>query len=373
VGPGQPERIKDKVVKEGGWVDEPGTATFNLYRAPSIIRGDALRAGPWLDHCDKLLGEEGRKHGVAWFSHRVQKPHEKINHAIVLGGAPGIGKDTLLEPVKRAVGHWNVAEASPSKMLGQFNAKYLQAVILRISEARDLGEVDRYSFYEHMKTATAGPPDVINVNEKFIKEYTIFNVVGVVYTTNYKHGGIYLPSDDRRHYVNWSDLTSADFGADYWDEIWDWYDTGGDTHVAAYLASHDISSFNPKKEPPKTEAFWEMVRANDAPEDMELADVIEVLGSPKALIIPEIKDKVVFGSDFESWLSDRRTRRVIPHRLEKCGYVSVRNPDADNGRWKVKGTTTAIYARKELSPRDQIEAARACKARVEAAAPAPRP
>ena len=38
---------------------------------------------------------------------------EKINHALVLGGEQGIGKDTLLEPVKHAVGPWNFDEVSP--------------------------------------------------------------------------------------------------------------------------------------------------------------------------------------------------------------------------------------------------------------------
>ena len=63
-------------------------------------------------------------------------------------------------------------------MLGEFNAKHLQAVVLRISEARDLGDVNRYAFYEHMKAFTAAPPDVIPVNEKHVKEYNIFNCVG---------------------------------------------------------------------------------------------------------------------------------------------------------------------------------------------------
>ena len=114
--PGHPQLIRDRAVVEG-WVEKRGALTFNRYRAPNIIKGDALRAGPWLDHCDKVLGTS-RKHVVSWLAHRVQKPEEKINHAIVLGGAPGIGKDTLLEPVKRAVGAWNFAEASPAKMLG---------------------------------------------------------------------------------------------------------------------------------------------------------------------------------------------------------------------------------------------------------------
>jgi Family of unknown function (DUF5906) len=278
---------------------------------------------------------------------------------------PGIGKDTLLEPVKRAVGAWNFAEASPTKMLGNFTAGYLQSVILRISEARDLGDINRYSFYEHMKTLTAAPPDVIKVNEKFVKEYPIFNVVGIIYTTNYKHGGLYLPGDDRRHYVHWSDLTAADFDAGYWDELWD---CGGDTYVASYLAEMDIRQFNPKEAPPRTDAFWEIVHANDAPEDAELADVIDSLGNPTAITVMQIREAAGFGTNLESWINDRRSNRAIPHRLEKCGYVVVRNQDAKDGVWLVKGKRTPIYAKRELSPRDQVEAARACKIRVENAA-----
>lgn len=367
--PGNDRVIKNKVLQEGGWKEERGSSAFNRYFSAPLVRGDAVRAGPWLDHCDKLLGETGREHLVKWLAHRVQKPQEKINHAVVLGGAPGIGKDTLLEPVKHAVGHWNFAEASPAKMLGTFNARYLESVVLRISEARDLGDVSRYDFYEHMKMYTAAPPDVIMVNEKFVKEYPIFNCVGVIYTTNYRHNSLYLPADDRRHYVVWSPLTAADFDNHYWDDLWDWYDSGGDDHVAAYLKTLDISDFNPKMAPPRTDAFYDIVSAGDAPEDAELADVIDAINNPGALTVSEIKSAAGFGSDFDTWLSDRRTRRIIPHRLEKCGYESVKNPDAADGVWKVAGRRTPIYARVELSPQDQVKAARECKDRLEARGP----
>jgi hypothetical protein len=130
----------------------------------------------------------------------VQKPEEKINHALVLSGNQGIGKDTLLEPVKTAVGPWNFIDVSPQHMLGRFNG-FLKSVILRVSEARDLGDVDRFAFYDHMKTYTAAPPDVLRVDEKNLREYNIFNVCGVVITTNHKTDGIFLPADDRRHFV----------------------------------------------------------------------------------------------------------------------------------------------------------------------------
>ena len=83
-------------------------------------------------------------------------------------------------------------------MLGRFNG-FLKSVVLRISEARDLGEFDRFKFYEHLKAYTASPPDVLRCDEKHLREHYVFNCCGVVITTNHKAGGIFLPADDRRH------------------------------------------------------------------------------------------------------------------------------------------------------------------------------
>jgi hypothetical protein len=154
--PGEPEIIEGKILKEGGWIPRPGCRGFNLYRPPLIERGYPNEAKPWLEHIQRVYGDDAA-HIVRWFAQRVQKPQEKINHALVLGGAQGIGKDTMLEPVKRAVGPWNFQEVSPAMVVGRFNS-HVRSVIMRVSEARDLGDVDRYSLYEHMKTAIAAPP-----------------------------------------------------------------------------------------------------------------------------------------------------------------------------------------------------------------------
>ena len=61
---------------------------------------------------------------------------------------------------------------------------------------------------------------------------------------------------------------------------------------------------------------------------------------------------------FADWLGDRKNRRIIPHRLEQCGYVAVRNPTADDGLWKINGRRQAVYAPVMLSVRTQIHAAR---------------
>ena len=351
--PGLPMIVHDKLISEGGWIDRKDVRVFNLYRPPIIEPGNAAEADRWLDHVHRVYPNDA-DHVVKWCAHRVQRPHEKINHALVLGGLQGIGKDTLLEPVKRAVGPWNVSEVSPQQMLGRFNG-FLKSVILRISEARDLGEVNRFSFYDHAKVITAAPPDVLRVDEKNLREHAVLNCCGVVITSNHKTDGVYLPADDRRHFVAWSILTKEDFTSDYWTGLWSWYDRGGDRHVAAYLAELDLSKFDPKAPPPKTPAFWDIVDANRAPEEAELADVFDGLGNPDATTLAKIRVKA--DNDFGDWLRDRKNRRAIPHRLERCGYVSVRNDAAKDGLWKLAGKRQVVYARAELSIRDRAAAA----------------
>jgi hypothetical protein len=178
---------------------------------------------------------------------------------------------------------------------------------------------------------------------------------GVIITTNDKADGVYLPADDRRHYVAWSDLKKEDFAADYWNRLWAWYENGGYGHVAAYLTELDISDFDPKAPPPKTAAFWDIVDANRAPEDAELADVLDELGNPDVTTLAKVQGKTT--GDFDDWIRDRRNRRQIPYRFERCGYVPVRNEVADDGLWVINKKRQVVYGRATLSLRERLKAA----------------
>jgi Bifunctional DNA primase/polymerase, N-terminal/Family of unknown function (DUF5906) len=362
--PGQPMVIDDKLVAAGGWIDRRGVRIFNLYREPIIEPGDPDAVKPWLDLLHKVYPDDAQ-HLICWFAHRVQHPEEKLNHALVLGGVPGIGKDTIVEPVKRAVGHWNFSETSPLQVMGTFTG-FLKSVIMRINEVRDLGEFDRFKFYDHTKAYIAAPPDVLSVNEKNLREYAVFNVCGVIMTTN-KTDGIYLPPDDRRHYVAWSDMKITDFTDDYWRNLYGWYDGGGAANVAAYLRRCDLSDFDPKAPPPKTRAFWEIVREAHTPEDAELADTLDKLNNPAVVTIEQLVGVGDSYRTFAQWLQDRRNSRVIPHRFERCGYVRVINETAkSDGLWKLGGKRQAIYGRSDLSFRERCAAAQELVAKFSA-------
>ena len=361
--PGMEMCITDRLVSEGGWIQRNGVTCLNLYRPPNVKPGDPDKAGPWLDHVKKVFPNDAH-HIVPFLAHRVQHPDIKINHGLVLGGAQGTGKDTLLEPVKYAVGPWNFREVGPTQVMGRFNG-FLKSVVLRISEARDLGEFDRYKFYEHMKAYMAAPPDVLLVDEKHLREYWVSNVCGIIVTTNHKSGGIYLDADDRRHYVAWSDLTKESFGEDeeerkaYWNKIWGWYRKGGKRHVAAYLAELDLSDFDAKAPPEKTDAFWAIVGTGRAPEVAELADVLDGLGKPEAVTLDMIREEAATtNGSFHEWINDRKNRWAFPHHLEKCGYTQIQNKERQDRLFVVGGNRQVIYVKSELEVGKRLEAAK---------------
>jgi hypothetical protein len=363
--PGKPMLITNRLISEGGWVEHAGCTVFNLYRAPTIEPGDPNRIQPWIEHLDRIYPDDA-EHIIRWLAHRVQRPGDKINHALMLGGAQGIGKDTLLEPVRYAIGPWNFCEVSPSHMLGRFNG-FVKSVILRVSEARDLGDVNRYAFYEHMKVYTVAPPDVLRCDEKNLREYSVPNVCGVIITTNHKTDGIYLPADDRRHFVAWCDLTKEDFPQDYWNWLYGWYSREGYRNVAAYLAQVDLSDFDPKAPPPHTAAFHTIVDANRAPEDADIADTLDELsslqGGPVDAITLQELAAHTSNAAFAEWLKDRKNWKAISHRLEDAGFVPARNDAADDGLWRINNKRQTVYARRELSVRQRLEAVKRFTAR----------
>ena len=145
--PGQLALIKGHEFTENeGLVPMADSTVYNQYRPPSIKLGDPQGAGRWLDLIDELY-PEAREHIVCCFAHARQYPHIKINHALILGGDQGIGKDTICAGLERAVGISNYRTITPHQIIHpDFNGE-LKTVVLYISEAHDLGIGDRIKFY----------------------------------------------------------------------------------------------------------------------------------------------------------------------------------------------------------------------------------
>jgi len=354
--PGKPEFIHDYVVVDGGYIDKPGATTYNFYRPPPDIKhGDPAQAARWVEHWRAIYPNDA-DHIIAWLAHRVQYPGVKINHALVLGGAVKIGKDTLLEPVVRTLGAWNFQNIKLNHLASKNNG-FFKTLIVRLSEARDLNDqgsaVNLYQLNDHMKDVLVTPPDTMRINEKYINEYYILNRFGMIITSNYRDA-LNLPADDRRHYVAFSERYGEEFSEEYWNAFYAWYEDGGFAHVAALLYQYDLSNFDPKAEPLKTPAFWYMVNASRGAAYGEIADAVDELKNPLALTL----DELMVAAPALSWIRERAKNKYAAHLLAECRYVAVRNNAANDGLWRINSRRQVIYVHsKNVPPEQRIDTA----------------
>jgi hypothetical protein len=188
----------------------------------------------------------------------------------------------------------------------------------------------------------------------------------VVLTSNAKTDGIYLPPDDRRFYVAWSDEPGAGedgcLGKAYFDDLWTWLFGGGFGHVAAWLRARDLRKFNPKAPPVRTKAWRDIVAANRTAQDTELSDVLDAMGRPEVVTVEDIRRQATH--ELSEWL--KQHGRIIQRKMEQEGYERVENPTAKDGVWKFGKERVRIYGRKELGLGRQIQGAEKLKKEREA-------
>jgi hypothetical protein len=138
--------------------------------------------------------------------------------------------------------------------------------------------------------------------------------------------------------------------------------------VAAYLATRDVSAFDPFEPPPKTDAWHAIVSANQEPQDAELLDLLDHMGEnwifagtpsrPDAVTVNQIKTHPECGVGLATFFNDLKNRRAVPHRLERAGYIAVPNRKGPADRlWRVNGVRQVIYVRLDLTPAEQQAAA----------------
>ena len=91
--------------------DDEGRRCLNTYHPPKL--GPNLKATEadvkiWLDHVALIIPDDKyRAHILDFFAAKLQNLHLKINHAPLIQGVPGIGKDAMIEPLRVA---WRTAE-----------------------------------------------------------------------------------------------------------------------------------------------------------------------------------------------------------------------------------------------------------------------
>ena len=279
---------------------------------------------PWISHLEHMIPDQReREHVLNVMAFKVQHPNRKINHAVLHGGNPGSGKDTLWAPFFWAVGGdslKNVSLVRNEEITSQWGYA-LETEVLVINELRQSEAKDRRALENTLKPLIAAPPEFLSVNRKGLAPYDLVNRLQVIAFSN-ERVAINLPSDDRRWFVIWSDaprMTDADGAV-----MWAWLNSGGKSAVAAWLHQRDVSAFNPGGTPFMTEAKAIMVEAGMSGAESFLVDLMRsrigefskgVVGAPWHALCDRLQGtapgavKVVQGA--------------LLHALKEAGWVDM--------------------------------------------------
>jgi hypothetical protein len=224
---------------------------------PSVAAG--ADASPWLKHVERMIPDSiEREHVLNVMAFKLQNPNIKVNHAVLHGGHPGSGKDTMWAPFFWAIGGESLANVKKldNKDLSTPWGYHLECEVLIINELRQPEASDRRALENSLKPVIAAPPEFLSIQRKGLAPYEAVNRLQVVAFSN-ERMAITIPSNDRRWFVLWSDALCME--ADAAARMWVWYKSGGFSSVAAWLYARDVSAFNPAGTPPMTEAKAIMV------------------------------------------------------------------------------------------------------------------
>jgi len=347
------EVVKGFDCKDGVLIERVGASVYNTYQRPSIELGDARLAFPFVNHVRKVFCKEGdADQFLDYMAHRVQKPGEKPRFALLIAGDQGVGKDTAVEFCCSAIGAWNVASVDPAALDSGFN-EYAASVLVRVSEAANLHDMNKWAFNERMKVLIAGTPDHIQINPKYGQKYSVRMHCGVIITTNHLSTGIYIPSDDRRYDViecatkMEMGLTNDAESREYFGELWDWFYEGGASHVAALLNERNISRFSASNGQRKTEAHGNVVSSN-MNSDHWLLDALDELDSPKVVR----SDAIISTVTKEGMAVKEIAVKLLPAML-RAGYQPFRNHARKDGRWKLGTKLVTVYVAGQ-APRNEV-------------------
>ena len=147
-----------------------GLPTFNSWKATTILAGSvsADQVKPWLDHILFVLGSPAeRDRFLRWCAFIVQHPEFKPNWCFLVMSLQGLGKDTMVAPIKLAVGDGNWCEELIYQLADNFNdvVEHKFLIVGETAQPR-AGFVSAHDLGTRLKPLLAQPPTHLTVNKK---------------------------------------------------------------------------------------------------------------------------------------------------------------------------------------------------------------
>lgn len=299
--------------------------TLNSWKDDGIkpIEGDV---DPWLELIHWLIPDDNeRNHLIRWMAYCYLNQGKKINHNPLIGGTPRIGKDSIIEPLKRGLGESNVSGIDdPGKLAEPYEDAFVDTKLVCINELMDTGHA-QLAIENKLKKFGAAPPTVLTLRRFGQRAVRRRNIVQIYATTNYQDAARLETSRERWHCV-WCVPSEPRPGA-FYKSFYAWLDSGGAEAVLYYLAHDvDLTGFEPSSEAPHTtwsQQIQAMNQENDFVADRirELIQYGEGVFAHDVVKLQDVIDAVRTSYVGDPDLRDMTRRRII-RAFRRAGAIS---------------------------------------------------
>jgi hypothetical protein len=290
-------------------LNQNGEPVINIWKKPSL---EPIEKEPvwFINHIKYLFPETSEhEHFFNFIAHMVQKPEEKIKHAIIMIGGQGVGKSILVNVFKKILDESNVTEPSNEIISDKYTSWSKHAQLCFIHEIK---QFDKYAFSNRVKTLITDETN--SIREMYVKEYEVKNYTNIIAATN-EDAPVSLEEDDRRWFIIKAFVEKKE--PEYYDKLaYNIQHNCGE--VLHWLQNRDISKFNPHAGAPLTESKTDVIAVSKSEIDLWLDEAIENE-------IPPFQSDIVSAlSVYESLPDYLRTKFITVKRLglllKKRGY-----------------------------------------------------
>ncbi|MBE0471205.1 MAG: PriCT-2 domain-containing protein [Methyloprofundus sp.] len=342
--------VVDKVFWPGAelYFETDGKLMVNDYRHSGVPPADVITADGQkaiqmvLDHVAFTI-EDAREQRILldWLAYVVQHPGKRVNWALLLQGAQGVGKSYFVELLQHVMGDL-VRNLDPTAIAGRFTGWAHGSLVTAVEEIRING-TNRYEVLDRMKPFITNR--TVQIEEKGRDHRTVPNFTSYFLLTNHRDA-IPLSAGDRRYCVLFSRVQSeeqlykekggAKGAAAYFDELF----SATLEHapaIARWLLDYKISAdFDPKGRAPETKAREFMQQVSVSPERSVVEDCIA--GNECAVINSEVVDITWLNGLAGADGTELPKTRALSAVLLEMGYSPI-----DGRRVKIKKTNAYHY------------------------------
>lgn len=335
--------------------NEAGDKVLNSYRAPkwtseAIQVSSATREAAqalFLDHITYLCNgnREAAGHILDWMAHLVQKPAERVNHAIIITSpVQGVGKSLLGEIMRALVNPAHARRMTPQSFKRDFNERMAGALACVVDE---IYERENWDLANVLKPYITESTTELNGKYRALAEVPIY--ARFMLLSNHD---VPLPLEehDRRFFV--IRCTQEKRAAEFYERFGRAIESDeGKQAIYDYLRARDISSFKPKAAPPMTQAKRDIIDGSGNPvaafllERMATGELWEALPNPFtcAHLTAHMRDKGVGNYGYN--------RALVGEGLKQAGFEI-------KGRAMVAGRKVSLYTHPEWPPDDDASDSR---------------